>query len=97
MNRKNLLAIAAVAAAFSAGVQANEVEGSQYSIQFQGERTRAEVQAEAAQVAPHRSTEQTSARAIGPIKSTVDVQALRAETARAVRLGLIPQGEVSRI
>jgi hypothetical protein len=97
MNRKTLLAIAAVAAAFSAGAHADEADGSQYGVQFQGQRTRAEVQAEAAQVARNRSTEPAGSRVAAPIKSTVDVQALRAETVQAVRLGLIPHGEASRI
>lgn len=96
MNAKSLLAVAAVAAAFSAGASADEFYGSERAIQFDGQRTRAEVQAEAAQVARNRSTEPAGSRVAAPIRSTVDVQALRAETAQAVRLGLIPRGEAGR-
>jgi hypothetical protein len=97
MNAKSLLAIAAVAAAFSGIARADEADGSQNVIQFQGQRTRAEVQAEAATVARTRSIEPAGSRVAAPIQSTVDRNALRAETVQAVRLGLIPQGEVGRI
>lgn len=96
MNAKTLLAVAAVAAAFSAGARADEIDGPQHAIQIEGQRTRAEVQAEAAQVARNRSTEPAGSRVLAPIQSTVDVQALRAETVQAVRLGLIPSGETGR-
>ena len=95
MNAKTLLALMAVAAAVSTGARADEADGSQYALQFEGQRTRAEVQAEAVQVARNRSTEPAGSRVISPIKSTVDVQALRSETVQAVRLGQIPRGEAS--
>jgi hypothetical protein len=96
MNSKAILAIAAFAAIASTGVRADEADGSQYAIQFQGSRTRAEVMAEAATVASTGGSEPGS-RAAAPLKSTVDTKALRAEAAQAVRLGQIPHGEASQI
>ena len=93
MNTKALFAIAALAAAASTGVRADEADASQYAIAFEGSRTRAEVQAEAAQVAKNRSTEPAGSRVAAPLKSTVDAQALRAQAAEAVRLGRISYGE----
>jgi hypothetical protein len=96
MNAKSLYAvtaIAALAAAFSGVAQADEADASQFAIKFDGNRTRAEVMAEAATVSATRSTEPAGSRVAAPIKSTVDVQVLRAQTAEAVRLGKIPAGE----
>ena len=86
--------IATLAAAVSTGVQADEADGSQYATRFEGSRTRAEVQAEAGKVAATRSTEPAGSRVGAPMKSTVDKQALRGQTAEALRLGRIPRGEV---
>ncbi len=97
MNSKSLLAIAALAVVASTGVRADEADASQYAVKFEGNRTRAEVQAEAAQVAATRSTEPAGSRVAAPVKSTVDTQALRAQAAEAVRLGQISYGEAGRI
>lgn len=97
MNSKALLAIAALAVAASTGARADDADGSQYGIKFEGNRTRAEVQAEAVQVAKNRSLEPAGSRVLAPIKSTVDRQALRAETVQAVRLGQTSYGEAGRI
>lgn len=97
MNSKTLLAVAALAIVASAGARADEADASQYGIKFEGSRLRAEVQAEAAQVAANRGTEPAGSRVAAPLKSTVDVQALRAQTAEAVRLGQISYGEIGRI
>jgi hypothetical protein len=97
MNSKAILAIATFAAIASTGVRADEADASQFAIQFQGSRTRAEVMAEAATVASTRSTEPAGSRVAAPMKSTVDAKALRAEAAQAVRLGQIPHGEASAI
>ena len=94
MSSKHLLAIAAVAAAFSGFAQADEADASQYAIQFQGSRTRAEVVAEAARVPATRSTEPAGSRVAEPVKSTVDTAVVRAEAAQAVRLGKISSGEI---
>jgi hypothetical protein len=97
MNTKALFAIAALAAAASTGVRADEADASQYVIAFEGSRTRAEVQAEAAQVAKTRSTEPAGSRVAAPIKSVVDAQSLRAQAAEAVRLGKISYGEAGGV
>jgi hypothetical protein len=97
MNAKSLLAIAAVAAAFSGIARADEADASQFAVQFQGSRTRAEVMAEAAVVPATRSLEPAGSRVAPVLKSSVNVQALRAQAAEAVRLGQISAGEAGRI
>ena len=68
MTSKHLLAIAAVAAAFSGIARADEADASQYVIQFEGSRTRAEVMAEAARVPATRSTEPAGSRFAAPVQ-----------------------------
>jgi hypothetical protein len=97
MNTKALFAIAALAAAASTGVRADEADASQYVTAFEGQRTRAEVQAEAAQVAKTRSNEPAGSRVAAPIRSSVDTQSLRAQAAEAVRLGKISHGEIGGV
>jgi hypothetical protein len=97
MNSKTLLAVAALAIVASTGARADEADASQYGVKFEGSRTRAEVQAEAAQVAANRSIEPAGSRVAAPLKSTADARALRAQAAEAVRLGQISYGEVGRI
>lgn len=94
MNSKHLIAIAAVAAAFSGIARADEADASQYVIKFQGSRDRAAVAAEAAQVPATRSTEPAGSRVAAPLQSSVDVQLVRAEAAQALRAGKIPSGEI---
>lgn len=94
MNVKTILALAAFATVASTGVRADEADASQYAVQFQGSRARAEVQAEAAQVAANRSTEPAGSRVAAPLKSSVDVQVVRSAAAEAVRLGQISRGEI---
>ena len=96
MNPKAILAIAAFAAIASAGARADEADASQYVIQFEGSRTRAEVMAEALKVPSTRSTEPAGSRIAAPVRSTVDAQALRAQAAQAVRLGQISRGEIGQ-
>ena len=97
MNSKTLLAIAALAVVASTGARADEADASQYGIKFEGNRLRAEVQAEAAKVAATRSIEPAGSRVAAPLKSTLDTQTVRAQAAEAVRLGQISSGEVGRI
>lgn len=97
MNAKSLLALAAVAAAFSGVARADEADASQFAIKFEGTRTRAEVMAEAAKVAATRSTEPAGSRIAAPLKSSVDAATLRAQAAEAVRTGKISAGEFSNI
>ena len=97
MNSKAILAVAAFAALASVGARADEADASQFAVQFQGSRTRAEVMAEAATVAATRSTEPAGSRVAAPLKSTVDAKVLRAEAAQAVRLGQISAGEIGTV
>jgi hypothetical protein len=97
MNSKAILALAAFAAIASTGARADEADASQFAVQFQGSRTRAEVAAEASTVAATRSMEPAGSRVAAPLKSTVDAKVLRAQAAEAVRLGQISAGEVGRI
>lgn len=95
MNTQALLAIAALAAAVSTGVRADEADASQYVHAFEGSRLRAEVQAEASRVAATRSTEPAGSRVAAPTRSNLDARVIRAQAAQAVRLGQIPSGEAS--
>ena len=95
MNARFLLATLAIAAAASGAARADDADASQYVIKFEGQRTRAEVMAEAAQVPATRSSEPAGSRVAVPIKSSMQVQAVRAEAASALRLGKIPAGELS--
>jgi hypothetical protein len=97
MNSKAILAIAAFAAIASTGARADDADASQYVIQFEGSRTRAEVMAEAATVASTRSTEPAGSRVASQVQSTVDAKTVRAAAAEAVRLGQIPRGEAGQI
>jgi hypothetical protein len=97
MNSKALLAIAAFAAIASTGVRADEADGSQNVLKFEGSRTRAEVMAEAATVSANRSTEPAGSRVAARTQSSTDAKAVRAEAAQALRLGQIPSGEAGRI
>ena len=87
-NTARFLSIAAVAAVASFGAQADEADASQ----FETNRTRAEVQAEAATVAQTRSIEPAGSRVV-TYKSTADRAAVRAQAAEAVRTGQISSGE----
>ncbi|NPC58070.1 DUF4148 domain-containing protein [Caenimonas soli] len=97
MNTKAILAIAAFAAVASTGVRADEADGSQYAVKFEGNRTRAEVLAEASSVPATRSTEPAGSRVAAPVKSNLDSRLVRAQAAEAVRLGQISSGEIGRI
>ncbi len=94
MNSRALFAIAAFAAIASTGARADEADGSQYAIKFEGSRTRAEVIAEASRVPATRSQEPNGSRVLPAMKSSVDQGTMRAETAQAVRLGKISHGEI---
>jgi len=87
------LSIAAVAAFSAFGAHADEADSSQYALQFDTNRTRAEVQAEAATVAATRSTEPAGSRVMS-VNSSADRAAVRAQAAEAVRTGQISSGEL---
>ena len=95
MNAKLLIAVAAFAAAASGVARADEADASQFAVKFEGQRTRAEVRAEAATVAARRSIEPAGSRVAAPIQSKVDAKVVRAQAAEALRLGQIPAGERS--
>jgi Ni/Co efflux regulator RcnB len=97
MNSRIILAIAAFAAVASTGARADEADASQYAIESQGSRTRAEVMAEAAGVARTRSVEPAGSRVAAPARSSLDASTVRAEAAQALRLGQIPRGEAGTI
>ena len=95
MNSKQVLAIAAFAAAFTGVARADDADPSQqFALKFEGSRTRAEVMAEAARVPATRSLEPAGSRVIAPLASSADVKIVRARAAEAVRLGQIPAGEI---
>jgi hypothetical protein len=92
-NTARFFSIAAVAAFASFGAAADEADASQFATQFETQRTRAEVQAEAATVAQFRSTEPAGSRVLS-VQSTADRAAVRAEAVQAVRTGQISAGEI---
>jgi len=96
MTAKNLLALAAIAAAFSAtAVQAGEADYSSNLPQVQGQRDRAEARAEAVAAVRNYNFEPAGSRISAPVKSQDTRQAVRAETTQAVRLGQIAHGEAA--
>jgi hypothetical protein len=96
MTAKNLLALAAIAAAFSVtAAQAGEADYTSNLPQAQGQRDRAEVRSEAVAATRNYDFEREGSRTVAPVKSQDSRQAVRAETAQAVRLGQIAHGEAS--
>lgn len=95
MNARFLLATVAIATLAAGAARADDADASQYVIKFEGQRTRAEVMAEAATVPATRSIEPAGSRVAAPLKSSLQVQAVRAQAAEALRLGKIPSGEQS--
>lgn len=97
MNRKLVIALATFAAVAAGAARADEADASQYVLKFEGNRTRAEVQAEARNVAVTRSSEPAGSRVQAPIRSGLDAQKVRAQAAEAVRLGQTRAGEVTAL
>lgn len=95
MNAKILLATVAIAAASGIAHADDAPLSSQFAIKIDGNRTRAEVMAEAAKVPTTRSQEPAGSRVAAPLKSGLDVRTVRAEAVEALRLGKIPSGERS--
>lgn len=83
------------AALSSVAAYAGEAVAPEYTQAFVGNRSRAEVQAEAAKAASARSLEYTSSRPAAPLLSSKDRSAVRAEAAQALRRGQIPHGEAN--
>lgn len=92
MNTLKFIAIALLAV-LAAAVQADEIDGSDRAQQFRGERSRAEVRAEADRVSATRNHIPETARPYGFVNSDKSRAKVRDEAARAVRLGQIPRGD----
>jgi hypothetical protein len=87
-----LASTAAVAMAGSSG----EVDPqTQYAIQVTSSRSRAEVQAEAAQVPPTRNIEPAGSRVYVPAVTSLDPLQVRQQTVQALRARMIQSGEAS--
>lgn len=95
MNAKFLLATLAIAAAATGAARADDADASQFALKFEGNRTRAEVMAEASTIPATRSIEPNGSRVAALPKSQLAVSAVRAEAVQALRLGKIPSGELS--
>jgi hypothetical protein len=95
MNAKFLLATVAIAASASGLARAGDIDDSYAVIKFEGNRTRAEVQAEAATVPTTRSIEPAGSRVAASLKSPTDVRQVRAQAIEALRLGKVSSGEAS--
>lgn len=99
MNTTKFLAVATLStlAAFgSVAAHADAVDAPEFAAQFQGQRTRAEVQTEAVAAARTnlQKNEPNGSRVL-QVKSTADRAAVRADAAQAVRLGKIGRGEAN--
>ena len=90
------LSIAAVSAFAAVGAHADEADASQFALQFDTNRTRAEVNAEAVTEARTHSIEPAGSRVV-TYKSTADRTAVRAQAAEAVRTGQISHGEIGNL
>ena len=98
--KNSLIAIAAVVAA--AGAFAGEADPSgQFAMKISGQRTRAEVAAEAATAVAAGNTSPSaisaSSKVLPQVKSSIDSAARRAQAVEAVRLGQVGYGEQGRI
>ena len=99
MNAKFLFvatSIAAVAASFAGIARADDAPASsQFAMKIDGNRTRAEVMAEASRISATRSLEPNGSRVLVVPASQVSAQTVRAEAVQALRAGKIPSGEAS--
>ncbi|MDO8375430.1 MAG: DUF4148 domain-containing protein [Polaromonas sp.] len=97
MNKSSLLiALAAFAAIASTGVRAETPDpASQFALQTEGSRTRAEVLAEAVIAVRTYSHIPSGSRVAAPVKSAVPTAIVRGEAAQALRLGKIRSGELT--
>ena len=97
---RNLLAIAAIAAAFvGTAAQAGEADYASNLPQVQSQRDRAEVRTEAAQAARTASAQPSGEASysgnLPQVQGQADRVTVRAEAAQAVRLGQIVHGEAA--
>lgn len=97
MNASKFVAVSALAilaAVTSVAAQADEADGSQFAVQVTGQRTRAEVKAEAIAAVGDRSQE-LAAMGTVTVQSKAVRADVRAQAAQALRTGQIPAGETS--
>lgn len=91
-----LIAIATFAAIASTGVRAETPDlASQFALQSEGNRTRAEVMAEASVKVKTHSQEPAGSRVAATVRSAVSTAIVRGEAAQALRLGKIKSGELT--
>ncbi|MDI1273207.1 DUF4148 domain-containing protein [Polaromonas sp.] len=91
-----LIAVATFAAIASTGVRAETPDpASQFALQSEGSRTRAEVVAEAVTTVKTYSNIPSGSRVAAPVKSAVPTAIVRGEAAQALRLGKIKSGELT--
>lgn len=96
MNTKSILALAAFAAVASTSFAGEADPSGQFALQIEGQRTRAEVKAEAAQVPANKNYEPAGSRVLAQPKSALDAATVRAQAIEAVRLGqTASRGEAS--
>ena len=99
--KKSLLTLAAVALVSGAAFAGEADPSGQFALQIQGQRTRAEVNAEAvaavAQGATSPSAIPTSSKVQPVLATNTDARSIRAQAAEAVRLGQISYGEQGNI
>ena len=97
MNKSSLLiALAAFAAIASTGVRAETPDpASQFALQSEGSRSRAEVMAEAGAKVKAHSQEPAGSRVAATVQSAVPAAIVRGEAAQALRLGKIRSGELT--
>jgi hypothetical protein len=97
MNTSKFVAVSALAvlAAFASIAHADTAEGSPYAAQLTSQRTRAEVKAEAVAATGDRSQELAALGTVTAVHSQAARAQVRAQAARALRLGQISAGEAS--
>jgi hypothetical protein len=96
--KKSFLALAAFATIASGAAFAGDVDPSgQFALQIEGQRTRAEVQAEAVAAVKAGATSPSALPASSKVQprlqSTLEARVVRAQAAEAVRLGQVSRGE----
>ncbi|TAM41770.1 MAG: DUF4148 domain-containing protein [Burkholderiaceae bacterium] len=95
MNATKIFAATAFAALAVVGAHAGEADYAQNVPSFNGERTAAEVRAEAVQKAHNINLEPAGSRVAALVNSGIDRATVRNETAIALRAGQIAHGEAS--
>jgi hypothetical protein len=98
--KKSLLTLAAVALVSGAAFAGEADPSGQFALQIEGQRTRAEVNAEAVAAVAAGATAPSAIPASSRVlqaKSTADAASVRAQAVEAVRLGQANYGEQGRI